>query len=288
MEVKELMAEPKGHDRGKCPFCPMQELKEYLTYAGDDDDKTALRDIMVDPTQLVSRQSKARPKDGKDNNQMASTPQPLPPQTKEADLWIDKDSPDKFDTFSFQAHHLISKGVLRDSSFKCWIVKGRNIRGNTGYSVNNADNGIFAPSIPDKFKGKWTKEKKQRAAAFFIMGTTKIQFHNGPHNITDKENDPDGKFHKKYNIYVQTKLEDMNNLMALWRKACPECEPPSDDEDWRPQPSAQLNQYLDNLSRHLKRKISGSAVTWDIFLSAFALEYHMQEGCTHEDHCDLK
>jgi hypothetical protein len=287
MELKELIAIPTDHVEEKCPFCPLEELKEYKTYSGDDNDSTALSAIMVDPTQLESKQSKARPKDGEDGNQSKSDAQPLPPQSKEARLWIDKG----FGPFSSEAHHLISgKQALMGHPFECWIVKGRRIRGDTGYSINNADNGIHAPSIPDESKGSWggLDPAKKQAAAFWIMEQIGIQFHKGPHNISDKENDPDGQFHIRYDIYIKELLSKMDLVMIQWKKICPKCKPSSDGKKQKPQPNARVNQYLDNLSRHLRKKISRPSSDWDIFLSAFALRYHIHKGCQHKCCCEIR
>jgi hypothetical protein len=291
MQFGELVAPSGDHDPEKCPFCPPEELKTYTTYSGDDNDSTKLTAIMIDPNTLAAKQSGSRPKDGKDGNQDKSEPQPLPPQLEELDIWIDTDQKTNFGVFSSEAHHLISgKQALKGHAFERWIlVKGKEIiKGDTGYSINNADNGIHAPSIPEMHKGSWGKlhPETKEAAAFWIMDQTGIQFHKGPHNIADIENDPDEKFHMRYNKHIQKELDKMDKAMSAWAKICPVCT--SSNEEGRPQPSARVNQALDNLSRYLKRRISRPSSSWDIFLSAFALRYHIEKGCPHDRCCKLE
>jgi hypothetical protein len=283
MQFGELVAPSGDHDPEKCPFCPPEELKTYKTYAGEDNDSTVLRDIMLNPDSLTTKQQGARIKNGEGQNQDKSPPRLLPMDTDGAPCWLDIASEHKFGWFSSEAHHLISgKQALKGHAFEQWITEG-TIKGPTGYSINNADNGVHAPSVPEKYKGTWGAlhtDIKQKAA-YWIMGKTGIQFHKGPHNIMDKTNDRDELYHMKYNIYIKEKLDNMNTCMELWQMTCPVC----DDTEELPQPTARVNAALDHLSKFLEKKIRFPASEWDIFLSTLALLYHIDSGCTHRCCC---
>jgi hypothetical protein len=259
----------------KCPFCPLEPPPDFTSHPGEDNDSTILGDIMVDPSVLVSRQSGARPKTGQANQQAQSSPQPKPQPIF---------TTVKEGGFSCEAHHLISgKQALAagDHGFEQWIVASfGTIAKDTGYSVNNADNGLWAPSIPEKFKnGNWgpMSYDDKYAIAKQAMAAGHPQFHKGHHAIRDPD-DLGEERHKTYDGYLKGMLKAMNDRMWGWSGVCPRTQ----QGKAKPyQPSVRANQALDNLSKVVRRKISAPATGWEIFISKYALRYHKDGICLH-------
>jgi hypothetical protein len=226
---------------------------------------------METPSALVSQQGGARPKEGGDAQQQSSPAQPKPNPIF--------DDPAE-GPYSCEAHHLISgKQALEGHAFERWIVAGSTIEKDTGYSINNADNGLWAPSIPEKYKGgKWGPKTfaDKLAIARKPMASGKPQFHKGHHAIADPD-DPDRIKHEKYDEYLKAQLKTMDDRMQGWSKRCPYCEQGAKPKF---QPSVRVNQVLDNLSTVMRRKISAPATAWNVFLSKYALEYH-KPICPH-------
>lgn len=253
-----------------CPFCPEEEPKSYTTHPGSANDSRALEDIMVKPSLLPSKQGGARPKNGEKDQQGPSTEQPKP-----SPIYTSLDHGD----CSVEAHHLISgKQALENSPIEQWLIaaKGR-IERDTGYSVNNADNGFWAPSIPERYKGgAWGAKsyEEKLAIACEVMAATQRQFHKSHHRISDPD-DPGGDVHPSYNEFLQKKLKELNRIIEAWSKHCPLCTP-----DKKPQPSVTVNQILDNLSTAMRSMVSGPRAGWSVFLSKYALAYH-KPVCSH-------
>lgn len=272
-EIGEIIAvaAPHSTENEKCPFCPPEKPPTYTTHPGAANDSNALAKVMERPAQLVPLQGGARPKQGQEHQQSPSEPQPKPdPIFKDAE-----EGP-----YSCEAHHLISgKQALEGHVFERWIVAGKVIESDTGYSVNNADNGLWAPSIPEKYKsGAWGAMSfpKKLAIARRPMEEGHPQFHKGHHAITDPD-DPDSVKHSRYDDYLKRMLKLMDDRMSGWARVCPLC-----DQGKKPkfQPSVRANQVLDNLSRVVRRKISPPIPQWEIFISRYALEVH-KPVCPH-------
>jgi hypothetical protein len=232
---------------------------------------------MKKPPDLEPKQAGCRPKEGKPDQQKKSKAQPYPnPPFKDSGHGV----------YSYEAHHLISgKQALAPSGFEKWIVKGKKIESDSGYSVNNADNGIWAPSIPEKYKdGTWGGKSfdKKKDIAIRVMTATKVQFHKGHHAISDPHDSGKVK-HKTYDGYLKDKLKAMDKRMQLWTDVCPLCTTPQKRKKTKFKPSVRANQALDNLSTHMRTKITGSPSAWDVFISKYALEYHYngKSSCSH-------
>ena len=276
-EIGEAIAltEPHPAPEPKCPFCPLDPPKDFKTYPGIANDSDILGDIMENPTLLTEKQSNARPKTGKEGEQRSSKPQPKPNPIY---------SNSEYGDYSCEAHHLISgKQALAGHAIEKWIVADELIEKDTGYSVNNADNGIWLPSIPEKFKGgTWGPKSfdEKFGIASMAIDETKLQFHKGHHRITDPD-DPTGEVHKSYDKYLKKKLTAIEERIKGWKDFCPLC------EDGRQgkvkfKPTHKVNQVLDNFSKKIvRRKVSGDASRWDIFISKISLEYH-KPRCTHK------
>ncbi len=285
-ELGEIIAPPGTHPDSdpECPFCEEEPPPTYKTIPGAKNDSKKLENNMEKPHLFgKTRERKARPKLGDDVFQQ--NPPSNPKELEKPTPTIHKHkTDDSVGNYSCEAHHLISGEqalAKAEHGFEQWIVANGTIENDTGYSVNNPDNGIWMPSIPENTKdGKWGPldyETKKQPIAEHVMKWTKKQFHKGPHNIADPQ---DEKVHETYDRYLIGKLKEMNDQMHAWTMVCPLCdERESNNEKF--QPSVRTNQVLDNLSRVVKRHIIGDRAKWDIFISKLARDYHAPK-CQHE------
>jgi hypothetical protein len=281
-EINEIIAVADQHTSSlQCPFCPEEPEPDFTTHPGSANHSGTLEKIMGDPSQLVPEQGAARPKEGQPHQQSPSTAQlkPTPIYTSP------EDGP-----FSCEAHHLISgKQALEGHAFERWIVAGGTIEKDTGYSVNNCDNGLWCPSIPEKHKGgSWGNlgdfEDKYKIARK-PMDAGLPQFHKSHHSIRDK--DEQNEWHEKYDTWLKGLLTQMDDRMTGWSAKCKLCETGGKNEPPF-QPSVRVNQVLDNLSRVARRNLLPPASRWKVFLSRYSLQYHKRVGpCTHGAETDL-
>ena len=149
----------------------------------------------------------------------------------------------------------------------------------TGYSINCTGNGFWAPSVPKQFVGKWgpgkglTDDERQKYAEE-VMKDSGAQIHIGPHNIADPD-DPDGKVHMSYDKYLKGKLKAMDGQVKVWAENC-KCPP----EKKPKQATHHFHNNLDKLSEHMKNQITRAHGRWEVYLSKYALEYHLKH-CQH-------
>ncbi len=288
MEAGEAIAPPVVHseDNPDCPFCP-GEKKEYTTYEGEKNDSKALGNHMDDPDGFAnSRETGARPKEPLSTEEKAELKKPEP-------IGVHPDP--RIGAYSCEPHHLISgKQALAKNNqhhFEQWIkASHETISADTGYSVNNYDNGIWMPSVPENTKGNagaWGKMDRQ-AVANEIMAQTSRQFHKGGYNIKETRVDQHGRrvpvpkekrLHEQYDEFLINKLTVMNERMHGWADVCPYCFE-GDIKKEKLQPSVRVNEALDRLSDIARREIVGSRERWTLFISALAWIYH-EEVCTH-------
>jgi hypothetical protein len=273
-EIGELIAQPEPHDSVSvdCPFCPADDPEGFTTYPGDANNSKTLAAIMKKPETLVEKQGGARPKDGNDKRQSPSGSKPMP--TFSAGGY----------EFSFEAHHAISGNqAMKGEPIEDWLLqKNGLIKKDTGYSINNSDNGVWLPSIPKESGIKWGAldfEEKLRIASI-PMEKNKGQFHKGPHDITD----PDplfGEYHKSYADELKRLLYDLFELIQGWSDACFLCEG-VDKEKGPFNPNWKVHDMLDRLSSAVATELRLPASTWEYFISKVALEYHKTPGiCDH-------
>jgi len=274
-EINELVAPPDLHRPGKneaCPFCPVPEPETFTTHPGAKNNSSVLEAVMADPGCLVGKQGGARPKDGNEHRQRQSRAKPKPDPIF---------SNSQYGAYSAEAHHLISGNqALKGHEMEQWIVGGALIKKDTGYSVNNSDNGEWLPSIPEKHKGgSWAslefEDKLEIARAPMRRG--KGQFHKGPHNVVDKE-DLLG-VHTSYPKEVKRLLSDLVELMHGWAESCPICK--QVDPDKGPfDPNWRVHDMLDSLSRGIGVDLKGPPGHWYYFISRVAMEFH-RTVCEH-------
>ncbi len=294
MQIGEAIAPPVPHsdENPDCPFCPMEKPKEYTTFDGAKNDSTALGKNMNDPAGFATnRESGAREKDKPSDSHIEWLKKPEP-------IGINLDP--TIGDYSCEPHHLISgKQALAKNNkhkFEQWIKASHGtIAFDTGYSVNNFDNGIWMPSVPENTKktaGSWGKMDRQ-AVANEIMHETRRQFHKGAHSIRETYINDAGKrvrvpkdkvVHEKYDVFLIKKLEIMNKRMRGWSNVCPFCFE-GDKKKEKLQPSVRVNDALDKLAKFAMSEITGSREEWTLFISSLAWIYH-EEVCTHGESSD--
>jgi hypothetical protein len=274
-EVLELMNPAVDHPVNQskdCPFCPMPKQEDFTTHPGEANNSGHLESIMEDPDCLVGKQGGARPKDGKDQRQGKATEKPKPNP-------IFRNN--KYGAYSSEAHHLISGNqAMKGHDIEKWIVGGSLIKKDTGYSVNNSDNGEWLPSIPEDYKGgKWSplSGDEKLAIATAPMRNGKGQFHKGPHNVVDKE-DLLG-VHASYPKEVKRLLSDLVELLHAWVGACPICEN-VDHEKGPFDPNWRVHNMIDALSRGIGMDLKGAPGYWKYFISKVAMQFH-KTVCEH-------
>lgn len=267
------LAVPHSEEEPECPFCPEEPPTEFTTYPGAKNNSDTLAKNMETPGGFPhGGESGVRPKDA-----------PMDPTALvKPDITHSDEG-----AYSSEAHHLVSgKQALGKSDkhkFERWICADEKIISDTGYSVNNYDNGIWMPSVPEKYnvkpdKGKWGSLPTKKAVAENAMQLTGRQFHKSHHSIKDKKDDD--QVHQTYDSFLVTKLEQMDERMEGWASACPICKDENDNQKDKVQPTFKANRALDRLARVAQRHITGDRATWDIFISRLALNYH-NPVCPH-------
>lgn len=258
----------------ECPFCPIEEDQtKFKTYPGEANNSGILSDIMNNPAELSSKQANARPKNGETERQGESSAQPKP-----TPIWTHSDS--LIGAYSCEAHHLISgKQCMAGHAVERWIDAGKGtVKKDTGYSINNADNGIWLPSIPESMKGgTWGgfSHRQKQDVAFAVMQAKSLQFHKGHHSIPD----PEG-VHDKYDEKVRGYLEELDENIEGWSKVCFLCEgiPKEGPFD----PNWNVHNLIDGVSRTARSLVSGPPCSWEVFISRLAMDLH-RPMCQHLD-----
>lgn len=261
---------PDAHSPdGACPFCPPPKKKNYKTFPGASNNSSKLAKIMGDPDSLTSEQQGARPKDGADEHQLPPIPRPQPKPIFSTTV---------HGAYSCEAHHAISGNqALKGHQIEDWLIAGKLVDADSGYSVNNTENGVWLPSIPVKFKGgEWGElsYEQKKECAFDAMRAGKGQFHKGPHNIGDPA-DPTAKYHERYPAALKKELTLLNNEIKAWAASCKCCEGKTPHAvNWK------VNAMIDRLSARFIRDLTKPPKSWTYFISKVALDFHKQD-CPH-------
>jgi hypothetical protein len=256
------------HAPEKCPFCPKDDnTQHYKTYKGADNNGGKLGDLVNEPAKFgKSIEADARPKDeamGKDarqNQSFADTDGERLAKIKGED----KD-------WKFQCHHAISGNqCLKGHDVEKFIVAGDKLKYDTGYSVNNPQQGLWMPSFPED--GKWPSDP---AAKFELakkaMDKFKRQFHLGHHNIALDPDKMDLLTDQKYVDYVKSQLKRVNILLSGWEAHCPEM-----TDDGKHIGNPRIHAQLDSVSKHIIGLLTGTPDKWVTFVSRHARDYTLQ------------
>lgn len=177
-----------------------------------------------------------------------------------------------FGNYTYEAHHLIpgtekvapgsTATVMSGHPIEKWIVKGAKVDNDTGYSINNSDNGTWLPSAPAAVKKNranptpvrpWASEPKAKKnpAALTVAEKQEIadyaapegQFHYGQHKVLAEEGQ-----HYTYPKEVQDRLTELEKRIEGWAKVCL-CDPAQSKPPSPPfKPTWQINEKLDLVS----------------------------------------
>ena len=258
-------------DSEDCPFCPGKEDKhEWQTFKGADNNGTKLRKNMNDPEKNGCAQDKgAKPKDGVYPRQNKDEPsQPQMPKGKDS-IYTDS----TYGEYGNEAHHCISgKEIMEGEPIEKELTEnGGQFKGDTGYNINNAANGVFLPSYPNKFEGVWgeksydEKYEIMKLAMDAGVGQVHIGGHSG-HTIEEADKD--------YPKQIKEELLELQKRIVLKSMECPFCVE-GDGKAKKPFiPPYKANQWLDNLSGRIERKLKGPASGWGYFISRYAKDYY--------------
>ena len=298
MEIGEIISLPSPHTPDECPFCPMPKPESFTTYPGGRAASgTTLGKIMAEPDSI---EGGARPKNGQPERQSkpAAKTKPAPPLSHP-----DFDRPDGSvivsGPYSYEAHHLIpgkekllkgegSSTVMDGHKIEEWIIGGKGkIKTDSGYSINNSDNGVWLPSAPEnlkKLRGRprttpWEREDhesphvaaltpaEKELIAFYAMERGAGQFHYGKHGISDESGAC-----RSYPAEVSRILDDLYDRINLWSNACPLCggadgnPPPPYDAHWK------VHDLLDLVSMSIDIEIRlQPPARWEYFISTHAM-----------------
>jgi hypothetical protein len=264
-EVLEAFAMGTAHTTNdpKCPFCPKKKNDQhYTTHGGAENDGGTLGSLVDDPKKFgTSIEGDARPKDGKQGkdgrpNQAFAETEPL------------KGVKGKDKDWKFQCHHAISGNqCLKGDPVETFIKEGDQVKFDTGYSVNNPQNGIWLPSYPEDENWPSDAAKKFDLAKVAMKKFTR-QFHLGHHNISVDVDGIDTKTDEKYTDYVKGQLKDLHVVISKWEAHCPE-----EDAEKKHLGNARIHMMLDHVSDHIAKKLKGSPGKWTIFVSRHARDF---------------
>jgi hypothetical protein len=248
----------------KCPFCPAKKNEEhYRTYKGVDNDGGKLGDLVNESKKFAtSIEADARPKngdrgkDGRPNQSLIDKAEPLK-NVKGADL-----------DWKFQAHHAIpGNQCLANDPVEKFITASDIVKYDTGYSVNNPENGIWLPSFPED--ENWPDRPAEKfAMAKIAMNKFQRQFHLGHHHIKTVDVDGiDTATDARYTDYVKGLLKDLHGVLFKWL-VCPE-----EDEEKKHLGNPRIHDALDTISSHIIDKLKGKPDRWRFWVSRHARDY---------------
>ncbi len=169
------------------------------------------------------------------------------------------------------AHHLIpgNESLAKASKLLKLMKKGKEVKGDVGYDVNNKKNGVWLPGNyqwPTERFGAWSRVVAtydigafaQVAYAYACMDAKQCQFHDR---------------HTDYSRWVKMTLEKIRLEVVRLQNECEKC-----DTSKKPyNPPYELVDILNNLSQRIKPKLQGRPKSWRMpfFTSRFALLYHL-------------
>ena len=262
-ELLENFSMGVAHAAEKCPFCPAKKNDEhYKTYGGAANDCGKLGDLVNEPGKFgTSIEADARPKDGKEGK-----------DGRQNQDFTDTDGK-KFadikgtDTeWKFQAHHAISGNqCLKGHPVEKFIIAGDELKYDSGYSVNNPQNGIWMPSFPETGTAWPADPAKKFALAKIAMDKFRRQFHLGHHNISIDADEMDTETDEVYADYVKRQLQLLHVVLDKWARNCKE-----QDEEKKHFGNARIHSALDHISEHIKKKLEYPVSGWNIFVSRHA------------------
>ncbi len=268
-------------DSEDCPFCPGKETKhEWTTFKGADNSGSKLRKAMNDPARnSFAQQRGAKPKDGVYPNQNKDSP--ASPQMPKGSSSIYNHS--EHGDYGNEAHHCISGNeIMKGESIEKEITKGDKYKGDTGYTINNCANGVFLPSYPTKYKGSWAVKSDDEKYEIMkhVMDAGKGQVHIGGHTGHN------GDGGKDYPNMIKEELTAIQKKIVEKSEECPFCVEGGGKPKKPFVPPYKVNQWLDNLSKQIERKLTSQTKSWPYFISKYAKKYHKEQTADLPDPLD--
>ena len=269
LEPVAMVAPHKEPDDPKCPFCPQTDSEEhYKTYGGKQNKGGKLGDNINDPAGFgTSIETDARPKDGqrgKDNrlNQFFTETEP-----EDTRAGVEGGSLG----WTFQAHHAIpGNQCLAGHDVEQFILGSkRKIKFDTGYSVNNPQNGVWLPSVPEA--GEWPgvgKPTESFPLASQAMRDCKRQFHLSGHDIPVDVDGLDPETDEIYVVRVTNFLAELHGILEDWRVHCP-----NKTSDGKPLGNTLIHDALDSVSGHMINLLKFPPERWTSFVSRYARDF---------------
>lgn len=255
------------HTSDNCPFCPANKNEEhYTTYGGSKNNSINLAKFIEAPNKFAtSIESDARPKNG-ETGKDGRPNQTFKDNEQEKLKTILKDKGRKC---KWQAHHAISGNqCLKGHDVEKFIIAGDKLKYDTGYSVNNPQNGVWLPSGFNMVK--WPSDPAEKfKLAKSAMNEFQRQFHLGHHDITVDVDGLDPKTHKTYVDYVKSHLKALNIILSKWSTNCPE----EDKKEKKHLGNTRIHAALDHISDHIIKKLKGQPGQWEFFISRHARDY---------------
>lgn len=264
-------------DDNGCPFCPGEEVKhEYVSYGGAKNNVDNLRWNMAQP-------SHAREKEKESKTLEKSNGYPSPIKSPVDNSGYKKKSSikgklayenDEHGIYGYEAHHCISGNeILKGTALDKVITnEGGKFKGQTGYTINNATNGVFLPSFPRKYFGKWEPmdEKEKYKIMALAMDAGEGQAHIGCHTGHDNDGGKD------YPTMIKEELAAISKRVSEKTDECPFCvENGSHKKPFIP--PYKINQWLDVLSNDIKNELLGPVESWPYFISGYAKDYYKEK-----------
>ncbi len=258
------MGENHQDNDPKCPFCPQQAKEEhYKTYGGAANDGDKLGRLLDEPEKFgTSTEPDARPKDGKPGKDGRINQSFLGSESLKSVKGEDKD-------WKFQAHHAISGNqCLKNNDVETYIIEGGKVKYDTGYSVNNPQNGIWLPSFPEAGVA-WPQDPvKKFELAKVAMKKFERQFHLGHHKIDVDTDGLDPKTDSIYTEYIAECLKELHTILSDWEAHCPQ-----KTADGKHVGNPQIHNALDHISKHIIALLKGAPKKWTIYVSRHARDW---------------
>jgi hypothetical protein len=275
--MTELMEKIQIHldkpDSEDCPFCPGKETEhKWVTVKGIQNSSGKLRTSMNKPeANGCVQEGGTKPKDGVYPNQNKDEAKPSPNPIYTHAVYGD---------YGNQAHHCISGNeILKGHEIEKIIAnESGDYKGQTGYTVNNAANGVYLPSYPENYSGN---DDEKYDIVKLAMAAGKGQTHIGGHSGHSNPGAED------YPRKVKSQLAVLVRRIELKSEECPFCVE-NDGKAKKPFiPPYKTNQWLDNLSGKIKKNLTCSAASWPYFISKYAKRYHNEVSVPLGDPLDL-
>lgn len=262
-----------------CPFCPAgkQSDDHHETFGGDRNSSKKLGQLIDCPEKFgVSIEANARPKDGAKSTKDGRQNQKFTAAGNKQLSAIR--AGDRY--WTFQPHHAISGNqALKGDPIEDYLYGKKQVVHDTGYSVNNPQNGVWLPSMPlrskpdpdDPNSKRWSQKSplQKFSSARKAMDKFRAQFHLSDHDIPVDADGLDPEDAQNYVAYVKAELKSLKGVLDKWFDACLQ----KDQKSKKPYGNSLTHYALDHTSASLIKMVKGQPGKWTIFVSRHARNY---------------